>query len=72
MIDSGVRDKRSRKWKRWERSRPMELRQIDIVGGLPIADGTSAKVDDYSTKRPTTPEMAAQQGDFAEGLADPT
>jgi hypothetical protein len=51
MIRPGVRDKRSRKWKRCERSRPMELRQIDIVGGFPIADATSAKVDDYSTKR---------------------
>jgi hypothetical protein len=52
-----MRDQRSRKWKRWERSRPMELWQSDVVGGLPIADGTSAEVDDYSATT-TTPEMA--------------
>ena len=52
MIDPSVRDRRSRKWKRWERSAPMELWQMDVVGGFPIADGTSAKVltgiDDHS------------------------
>src|SRR5690625_2882996 len=52
MIDPAARDRRSRKWKRWERSAPMELWQMDIVGGFPLADGTSAKaltgVDDHS------------------------
>jgi transposase InsO family protein len=52
MIDPSVRDKRSRKWKRWERGAPMELWQMDIVGGFPLADGTSAKaltgIDDHS------------------------
>jgi transposase InsO family protein len=52
MIDPGVRDRRSRKWKRWERGAPMELWQMDIVGGFPLVDGTSAKaltgVDDHS------------------------
>jgi transposase InsO family protein len=52
MIDPAMRDRRSRKWKRWERSAPMELWQMDVVGGFPIADGTSAKVltglDDHS------------------------
>jgi transposase InsO family protein len=52
MIDPAVRDRRSRKWKRWERGAPMELWQMDIVGGFPLADGTSAKaltgVDDHS------------------------
>jgi transposase InsO family protein len=47
-----VRDRRSRKWKRWERGAPMELWQMDIVGGFPLADGTSAKaltgIDDHS------------------------
>jgi hypothetical protein len=42
MIDPAVRDRRSRKWKRWERGAPMELWQMDIVGGFPLADGTSA------------------------------
>ena len=52
MIDPAARDRRSRKWKRWERGAPMELWQMDIVGGFPLADGTSAKaltgVDDHS------------------------
>jgi transposase InsO family protein len=52
MIDPSVRDKRSRKWRRWERGAPMELWQMDIVGGFPLADGTSAKaltgIDDHS------------------------
>jgi transposase InsO family protein len=52
MIDPNLRDRRSRKWKRWERGVPMELWQMDVVGGFPLADGTSAKaltgVDDHS------------------------
>lgn len=52
MIDPSARDRRSRKWKRWERGAPMELWQMDIVGGFPLADGTSAKaltgIDDHS------------------------
>jgi transposase InsO family protein len=52
MIDPAARDRRSRKWKRWERGASMELWQMDIVGGFPLADGTSAKaltgVDDHS------------------------
>ncbi|WP_374025456.1 IS481 family transposase [Mycobacterium sp. HNNTM2301] len=51
MIDPAVRDRRLRKWKRWERGAPMELWQMDIVGGFPLADGTSAKaltgIDDH-------------------------
>ncbi|GFG94313.1 hypothetical protein MTIM_01920 [Mycobacterium timonense] len=52
LIDPAARDKRSRKWKRWERGAPMELWQMDVVGGFPLADGTSAKaltgIDDHS------------------------
>jgi transposase InsO family protein len=52
MIDPADRDRRSRKWKRWERGAPMELWQMDIVGGFALADGTSAKaltgIDDHS------------------------
>jgi transposase InsO family protein len=52
MIDPALRDRRSRKWKRWERGAPMELWQMDVVGGFPLADGTCAKVltgvDDHS------------------------
>ncbi len=52
MIDPHLRDRRSRKWKRWERGAAMELWQMDVVGGFPLADGTSAKaltgIDDHS------------------------
>jgi transposase InsO family protein len=52
MIDPSVRDRRSRKWKRWERAAAMELWQMDVVGGFPLADGTSVKaltgIDDHS------------------------
>jgi transposase len=52
MIDAATRDRRSRKWKRWERGRPMELWQMDVVGGFALADGSCAKaltgLDDHS------------------------
>jgi len=52
MVDPAARDRRSRKWKRWERGAPMELWQMDTVGGFALADGTSAKaltgIDDHS------------------------
>ena len=31
-------------YKRWERGRPMELWQLDVVGGVLLADGTECKV----------------------------
>ena len=52
LIDPGARRPRDRKWKRWERGVPMELWQMDVVGGFVLADGTRAKVltglDDHS------------------------
>jgi transposase InsO family protein len=52
VIDPAARQRRDRKWKRWERGRPMELWQMDLVGGFLLADGTRAKaltgVDDHS------------------------
>ena len=52
VIEAADRRKRRGDWKRWERGRPNELWQMDVVGGLLIADGTSAKVltgiDDHS------------------------
>jgi transposase InsO family protein len=52
LIDPAARRPRDRKWKRWERGRPMELWQMDVVGGFVVADGTRAKVltgvDDHS------------------------
>ncbi|QUQ68283.1 IS481 family transposase ISMva2 [Kutzneria sp. CA-103260] len=41
-----------RKYKRWQRAEPMHLWQMDIVGGVPLADGRSCKlvtgIDDHS------------------------
>jgi transposase InsO family protein len=52
LIDPAARRPRDRKWKRWARGRPMELWQMDVVGGFVLADGTRAKaltgVDDHS------------------------
>ena len=52
LIDPAARRPRDRKWKRWERGRPMELWQMDVVGGFVLADGTKAKglsgIDDHS------------------------
>ena len=52
LIDPDARRPRDRKWKRWERGTPMELWQMDVVGGFVLADGTKAKaltgVDDHS------------------------
>jgi transposase InsO family protein len=52
LIDPAGRRRREKKWKRWERGSPMELWQMDTVGGFVLADGTKAKaltgVDDHS------------------------
>jgi transposase InsO family protein len=52
LIDPQARRRRDRKWRRWERGTPMELWQMDVVGGFVLADGTKAKaltgVDDHS------------------------
>jgi transposase InsO family protein len=52
LVDPAARRPRDRKWKRWERGAPMELWQMDVVGGFVLADGTRAKVlsgvDDHS------------------------
>src|SRR5215207_7928644 len=52
VIEPGARRRRKDTWKRWERAAAMELWQMDVVGGFPLADGTSAKaltgVDDHS------------------------
>lgn len=65
MIDPGLRDRRSRKWKRWERGTPMELWQMDVVGGFPLADGSCAKaltgIDDHSRMCVCARLMAAER-----------
>jgi transposase InsO family protein len=51
LIETGRRRQR-KDWLRWERHRPMELWQLDVVGGIVLRDGTELKaltgVDDYS------------------------
>jgi transposase InsO family protein len=52
VIDPAARRRRDQVWKRWERSAPNELWQMDVVGGFLLADGSTAKaltgVDDHS------------------------
>jgi transposase InsO family protein len=52
LIEPKGRRKRLAGYKRWERARPMELWQMDVVGGVVLADGTECKVltgvDDHS------------------------
>ena len=52
LIDPQARRKRRSDYKRWERSRAMELWQMDIVGGVILTGGREAKivtgVDDHS------------------------
>nr|WP_245730124.1 IS481 family transposase [Micromonospora pallida] len=52
LIDPAKHRRGRKDYVRWQRSRPMELRQMDIVGGIMLADGTEAKVvtgvDDHS------------------------
>jgi transposase InsO family protein len=52
LIESKATRKKLVTYKRWERGRPMELWQMDIVGGLLLEDGTEGKVltgvDDHS------------------------
>jgi transposase InsO family protein len=52
LIDPGARRRRDRRFKRWERGGAMELWQMDVVGGVLLADGAECKVltgiDDHS------------------------
>ena len=52
VIEPGARRRRREAWKRWERGAPMELWQMDVVGGIGLADGSTAKaltgLDDHS------------------------
>jgi transposase len=47
-----TRQRRRKDWVRWERHRPMELWQLDVLGGIFLADGTERKaltgIDDHS------------------------
>jgi transposase InsO family protein len=52
LIDPQQRRKRRSDYKRWERTRAMELWQMDVMGGVFLVDGTELKVvtglDDHS------------------------
>jgi transposase InsO family protein len=52
LVDPHATRKRLPTYKRWERGRPMELWQMDVVGGVLLAAGTECKVltavDDHS------------------------
>jgi hypothetical protein len=55
LIEPGARRRRReawKRWERWERGAPMELWQMDVVGGIGLADGSTAKaltgLDDHS------------------------
>jgi transposase InsO family protein len=52
LIEAKANRKRLPTYKRWERGAPMELWQMDVVGGLLLQDGTECKVltgiDDHS------------------------
>jgi transposase InsO family protein len=57
LVRAGViapvrRQRRSEAFRRWERGAPMELWQMDVVGGFHLADGSTAKaltgIDDHS------------------------
>ena len=39
LVDPDARRPREKNWKRWERGSPMELWQMDVVGGFVLADG---------------------------------
>ena len=52
LVTPEARKRRREDYKRWERSRSMELWQMDIVGGVMLAGGGEAKIvsgiDDHS------------------------
>jgi transposase len=52
LVEPLARRRRAERFKRWERAAPMELWQMDVVGGFLLADGSHAKaltgIDDHS------------------------
>jgi len=52
LIEPKARRRRPQDYRRWERSRPMELWQMDVMGGVLLEDGSECKVitgiDDHS------------------------
>jgi transposase len=52
LVVPGQRTRRRSDYRRWERARPMELWQMDVVGGFHLADGTELKRCPASTTPP--------------------
>jgi transposase InsO family protein len=52
LVEPQARRRRKTAWRRWQRERPMELWQMDVRGGLVLADGRELKavtgLDDHS------------------------
>src|SRR5215468_7204368 len=52
LVDGKKRKRRRADYRRWERGRAMELWQMDVMGGVHLADGLELKVvtglDDHS------------------------
>src|ERR687898_1263069 len=52
LVSPQARKRKRSDYKRWERSRSMELWQMDVVGGVRLFDGSEAKIvsgiDDHS------------------------
>ena len=52
LLIPGARRRKKSDYQRWERNRPTELWQLDVMGGVALHDGTEAKVltgiDDHS------------------------
>ena len=80
LITPQARRRKRSDYRRWERSRAMELWQMDIVGGVGLVDGSEAKIvsgiDDHSrfvvsaqvvaraTARPTCEALLAAIGRY--------
>jgi transposase InsO family protein len=52
LVEPQARRRRKTAWRRWQRERPMQLWQLDVMGGLVLADGGEGKlvtgIDDHS------------------------
>ena len=65
LVEPLGRHRRAERFKRWERAAPMQLWQLDVVGGFLLADGSHAKaltgVDDHSRFCVSARLMAAER-----------
>jgi transposase len=44
LVEPQARRRRKTAWRRWQRERPMQLWQMDVMGGLVLADGGEGKL----------------------------